>query len=99
MKPRPAKRHPMQPVVLDEEGIPRFRHNAIVCALRDHARAHGLALDDLRDRSFSDEDWNHFVQLIGYSTSGFGELDFAFKDDVARADAEAERLTRKRRSR
>jgi hypothetical protein len=43
-------------------------------------------------KPFSREDYTQLMQLIGYSTSGFGELSRVSKKIVAAADVEAERL-------
>lgn len=43
-------------------------------------------------KPFSKEDYTHLMQLIGYSTSGFGELSRANKKVVATADAEADKI-------
>lgn len=41
---------------------------------------------------FSDEDWAQFMQLIGYSTSGYGDLSYADKAHVHKADQQAYKL-------
>jgi hypothetical protein len=66
--------HPMQPVVLDEEGEPRFKENAIVQHLLEYG---GHSLNDLARLTFSQEDREQFAQLIGYSVSGFADLSYA----------------------
>lgn len=84
---------PMQPIVLDPDGAPRFQQNAIVRYMLDTLRKHQIAdLDSMMDMNFSNEDWNQFVQLLGYSVCGFGELNFADPAIVKEADRVAKQL-------
>jgi len=85
--------HPMQPIVLDEHGRPRFKQNAIVRFLLDFSQGKGIGMNELAMMPFSPEDRVHFAQLIGYTVSGFGELSYADPEVVSKADAEAELLT------
>lgn len=82
-----APKHPMQPVVLDEDGRPRFKKNAIVRHLLDHGK---IDLNQIAELPFSDEDRSQLAQLIGYSTSGFGDLSYADPEHVHTADILAE---------
>lgn len=82
-------KHPMQPVVIDEDGIARFKDNKIVRYLLD-AGPHDL--NRLAIIPFDTDDWNQFYQLIGYSVSGFGDLSKADPDIVAEADRQVEQL-------
>jgi hypothetical protein len=77
-------KHPMQPVARDAHGVVRFKPNAIVQHLLDHG---GFDMNSLAMLPFSDEDHTQFAQLIGYSVSGFGDLDYVPRDVVAAADA------------
>lgn len=82
--------HPMQPVIIDDDdGIHRFKRNAIVCYLIDRGP---ITMNDLAIMAFSREDHEQFAQLIGYSVSGFGELSYASKEMIQRADRESEAL-------
>jgi hypothetical protein len=85
-------KHPMQPIVLDDDGIARFKGNAIVRFLLDRGP---ITLNDLALMNFSDEDREQFAQLIGYSVCGFGELSYASDEVVALADAKAEAMDTK----
>lgn len=69
----PGAKQPMQPVVVTERGILRFRQNSIVYYLLDHG---GIGLNQLAMQSFPREDWMQFAQLIGYSLSGYSELSY-----------------------
>ncbi|MBX3588817.1 MAG: hypothetical protein KF796_19470 [Ramlibacter sp.] len=71
-----AKAHPTQPTVL-VRGVRRFKSNAIVAHLLDHG---GINMDDLARLPFSDEDRRQFAQLIGFSVSGYQDLDYAQRD-------------------
>ena len=70
-------RHPIQPIIKDADGRPRFKPNAIVRYLLDHG---GFDLNTLTERDFSREDWQQFAQLIGYSLAGFGELSYVDRE-------------------
>lgn len=67
----------MQPIVLDDAGIARFRENAVVRFLVDELKRRGFSLNELdRERCRADwsrEDWSQLMQLIGYSVSGYGD--------------------------
>jgi hypothetical protein len=60
-------RHPIQPLVLDEHGVIRFKSNAVVRYLLDHG---GIDLNRLVTITWEPGDWEQFQQLIGYSHSG-----------------------------
>lgn len=72
-------RHPMQPLVLDAEGVVRFKDNSIVRYMLEAGRIGGRF--DLNSivgwcGDFSQEDLEQFYQLIGYSVSDYGGLSF-----------------------
>lgn len=75
---------PMQPIVL-VECIARFQNNAIVRFLLDWSSSRGMDLNDLSRMNFSDEDRSQFAQLIGYSVSGYGDLEYSLHVDIADA--------------
>jgi hypothetical protein len=85
-------KHPIQPLVWMDNVI-RFKENAIVRALYDYSRGHGMGLNELMSMPFNQDDWNQFAQLIGWSVSGFGGLYYADPEIVAKADEEADRMT------
>lgn len=82
-------KHPMQPLVLDPNGVVRFQKNEIVRTLLDWSSKHGLDLNALARRRFSQADWTQFYQLIGYSLSGFHQLSNVSDEDALAASAEA----------
>lgn len=88
-------KHPMQPIIIASDGVVRFKKNPIVAYLLDHggidmnAIAIGIARGAI---AATPEDQSQFAQLIGYSVSGFGDLSYAPEEDVAAADAIAERV-------
>lgn len=88
------KKHPMQPVVLDSRGVARFKENKIVSRVLEFATAHGCGMNELARMDFSIEDRMQFAQLIGYSVSGYGDLGYASKKSVAKADRRVEKLLR-----
>jgi hypothetical protein len=66
-------KHPMQPLCQNGDGVVRFKANAIVRYLLD---AGPFDLNQLTLIPFAQEDWEQFIQLIGYSLAGFGELSY-----------------------
>jgi len=82
------RKHPMQKIVVTETGTIRFTENKIVSHLLD---AYPGGLNALAAK-FRDEvdDYEQLMMLIGYSVSGFGDLDLnrrtiAVADRVAAA--------------
>lgn len=71
-------KHPVQYLYIDESGVVRFKENKIVQFLLD---AGPFDMNQLALMNFEDEDREHFAQLIGYSVSGFGDLDYV-SDEV-----------------
>jgi hypothetical protein len=69
-------KHPIQPLEEGCDKVIRFKKNAIVKYLLEHAEKHGCNLNDLRDMGFSKEDHQQLAQLIGYSLGGYGDLSF-----------------------
>lgn len=66
----------MQPVVIDDHGVHRFQANAIVRYLREHG---GLDLNKIEiayqtGAGCFAEDKRQFMQLLGYSVSGWRGL-------------------------
>lgn len=86
-------KHPMQPVVLDERGVPRFKQNAIVRFLLDVCTERGVAsMNTLALMPFSREDREQFAQLIGYSVSGAGDLSYVSEEVYELAAKAADKL-------
>ena len=65
--------HPIQPLVMTDSGVIRFKANAIVRYLLDNG---GISMNDLAVEDFTSEDREQFAQLIGYSHSGSGDLSY-----------------------
>lgn len=88
-----APKHPMQPLVRDVDGVLRFKKNGIVSHLLELARLRGVTdLNQLACGDFSREDWSQFMQLIGYSVSGFGDLSIVDPAVVEEADRLADEM-------
>ncbi len=66
-------KHPIQPLVTDEQGTVRFKANSIVNHLLDNG---GINMNDIAVMNFSKEDREQFAQLIGYSWSGACDLSY-----------------------
>lgn len=91
--------HPQQPLVRDEKGVIRFKVNAVVRELLDRAeRGEKTDLNWIWGQCrYSTEDLEQFYQLIGYSVSGFGEIDGFRKAKVAEYDRQADEMRAQRR--
>lgn len=79
--------HPIQPLGKDNDGVLRFKQNAIVKYLLD---AGPFDLNQLGMIPFSQEDQEQFAQLIGYPLSGFGELSYVSDETYNRAESKHE---------
>ena len=84
-----APKHPRQPLFVDENGVVRFKTNAIVAHL---LRAGGDDMNSLAVMEFTNEDRRQFAQLIGYSVSGYGELNYVPLREARKCDALADAL-------
>lgn len=70
-------KHPVQPVIQDEHGVHRFKSNAVVKYLyAEWETLSGQNLNDLATKGFSEEDWEQYSQLTGYSVSGLSDLSY-----------------------
>lgn len=78
---------PDQPLVM-ESRVVRFAANNIVRFLLDHG---GVDLNKLATIGylFTQAEWEQFYQLIGYSVSGYGDLEQVSSDTKDRCDAAA----------
>ncbi len=77
----------MQPIAIDNEGVVRFKRNAIVRDLLDFASTRGFDMNAIAVRDYTVSDREQFAQLIGYSVSGFGELSYVRDETYDEADA------------
>jgi replicative DNA helicase len=73
-------KNPIQPLAKDARGALRFKANAIVQHLLDSHQS--CDMNTLASMDFTDDDRQQFAQLIGYSLSGYGELQ-RYVDDEA----------------
>jgi len=80
-------KHPIQPLYKSDSGILRFKLNKIVRFILDNG---GFDMNKLAMMDFSREDREQFAQLIGYSLSGFGELDYVSNETYEAAHLMAE---------
>lgn len=82
---------PVQPIEYDENDRPRFVQNTIVRYLLDHG---GFDMNKIAELAatgiFSREEQVQFAQLIGYSLSGFSELNYVSDADYDLAEAMSE---------
>ena len=70
-------KHPMQPPVVAQDGVVRFKQNNIVDQLLKHGQSTGMDLNRISTMNFSREDHRQFAQLLGYSVSGYSDLSYA----------------------
>lgn len=78
-------RHPVQPLEEDEHGVLRFKQNKIVHHLLDTSTSD---LNPLWQLHFSNEDHEQLMQLIGYSLSGYGDLDYVSDETYYLAESQ-----------
>jgi len=86
------KKHPMQPIEW-VDGVIRFRKNKIISDMYD---AGLFNLNSLACLPYSDEDRMQLAQLLGYSVSGFGDLPYASREAIAKADKKANQMLTER---
>ena len=91
----------MQPIGWDD-GVIRFKPNPIVVALLEDSQERGRI--DMRTIRMwvetgraSVEDLVQFVQLLGYSVSGFGDLDYVPHHTLVEIDRLADKVWRERK--
>lgn len=82
------KRPPMQPIIIDSEGRPRFQPNQIVRYLLSCQSV--VNMNTIAKLPFPQSDREQFAQLIGYSVGGFAELSYVRDETVERALARGE---------
>ena len=67
-------KNPFQPFEMTGNVV-RFRRNKIVEDLLDFAQLHGFGLNQIAMRGdYTQDDYEQFMQLIGYSLCGFHEI-------------------------
>lgn len=100
------KPHPMQPIVVAQDKVIRFKANKVVRWLVDlmsegHVKADGRPFNlnniatHVQLAGWDPEEAEQFWQLMGYSVSGYGELSFIRRKVVHRADAIAEGIRKR----
>lgn len=86
--------HPVQPVVIDKQGVARFKENKIVRALLDTGT---LDLNKIAVLDFPKEDRIQLAQLIGYSICGASELTYMPDSIIDAAQEEADSLMKNKK--
>lgn len=79
-------KHPIQPLVVNPDGVTRFKENAIVRYLLDNS---SITLNHIAARGFTDEDRQQFAQLIGYSLSGYSDLSYVTDEAYTAAELQS----------
>jgi hypothetical protein len=90
-------KQPRQPIGWADDGVIRFKENKIVKWMLDMGRGGqkfdlNLIVMRLHEGKFSVEDLIQLDQLIGYSTSGFGDLSYIPPEEVEACDEIAANL-------
>lgn len=87
------KSFPMQPIITAPDGVARFRANSII---EDLWKAGVIDLNKIAIAAahgrYTKAEQMQLAQLIGYSVSGFGDLSYADRDVVRRADKKVQEL-------
>jgi hypothetical protein len=78
---------PVRPMILDENGVLRFRENAIV---RDLLDSGPLDLNAIALRHYTRADREELAMLLGYSVSGISDLRYMRQQTITRIDAVAD---------
>lgn len=81
---------PMQPLEWDDNVV-RFKRNRLVEYLLDHG---GVDMNQLAllQHEVSEEHYEQFAQLIGYSVSGFSDLSYASDKIIKEAQGQANEM-------
>ena len=89
-------KHPTQPVIMDANGVHRFKRNTIISHLYSIGK---IDLNAIACEQFPIEDRRQLAQLLGYSVSGYGELSYTAGCSAryATPDATPEDLDQERR--
>lgn len=89
-------RHARQPIGIAEDGIVRFKQNAIVRWLVDTHHGGQSAMNTIAVKvargEFRTADYVHLMQLIGYSAIGYCDLSQVPRKAKSRARKEAARI-------
>ena len=80
-------KHAIQPLVLDDRGKLRFKENKIVSFLLHNG---AFDMNKLAVMDFSQNDREHFAQLIGYSLNGYGMLSYVTDETYDAAKEQGE---------
>lgn len=81
-------KHPLQPFVLSDHNVIRFKENKLVTKLLDNYNLNKLVIEG----GYSKEDYEQLMQLIGYSFSGYSELSQISNETWERANTEFEKF-------
>lgn len=83
--------HPRQPLVLDDHNVVRFKQNKIIRLLCDEGKINlnDIAIWVARDQ-VPVEDARQLMQLLGYSVSGYYDLNYTedVPEEVYEVDSE-----------
>jgi len=82
-------KHPTQPLVVDENGVVRFKRNEVVRYMLDHPGTDLNVLGrEVELGRLPVADYMQLMQLIGYSVSGYGDCAYSSEHEVWRKHAD-----------
>lgn len=90
-------KHPMQPIGYDDHGVLRFKRNAIVEGLLNEGSDMNVIMRRVLEGVYTREDYTQFIQLVGYSVSGAGDLSSFDRKVRKAADEEVSRILGERK--
>jgi len=87
----------MQPLILDTNGVVRFKANSLVTYLVNFASQSNMGVEYLWKQlpNIPEEDKEQFAQLIGYPVIGFGDLPFVSTEAFTKALKQRQKLLAK----
>ena len=89
-------KHPMQPIILEDDGIPRFKKNSIVeCVYLNFVR-NKTDLFSRLVQDFSKEDIDQLSQLLGYPVAHYSGLDTSSEEYIRSANRKMRNLLKRK---
>lgn len=88
-------KHPMQPIIMEADGIPRFKKNSIVDCIMQNISFKKSILNKLAN-DFSKEDIEQLSQLMGYPIAHYSGLDTSSEESVQIANRRVKYLLKRK---
>lgn len=87
--------HPMQPIIMEADRIPRFKKNSIVDCIMQNASRRNFIVNKLAS-DFSKEDIEQLSQLMGYPISHYSGLDSSSEESIKIANRKVKYLLKRK---